>query len=439
MTQSSITVLPATNGLKGEIYVPGDKSISHRAVMLGSIAEGETFVENFLEGEDTLATFKAFRAMGVEIELSGREVPFLRIKGNGLNGLKEPADVINCENSGTTARLLTGLLSAQSFFSVITGDKSLRGRPMKRVVEPLTLMGADIKGRKDSTLLPLAISGRKLKGITYDTPVASAQLKSSLLLAGLYAKGETIITEPAKSRDHTERMLKSFGADIEMNGNKVRVKPGKPLKAQEILVPCDISSAAFFMVGAMITPSSDISIKAVGINPTRTGIIEVLHRMGWDIEIEETSLISNEEPIASIRVKTTKLEGICIGRSQLLVAIDEFPIICIAAAFAKGQTTITGAKELRVKESDRIKEMAGILNALGIKYAELEDGIVINGIGNKTIKGGVTLDSKGDHRIAMSLAIAALRTENGIEIINHECADVSFPGFFDKLNAVCER
>ncbi|TAN61755.1 3-phosphoshikimate 1-carboxyvinyltransferase, partial [bacterium] len=393
---------------------------------------------NFLEGEDTLATFNAFRAMGVDIERRSGLSPILEIKGVGLNGLKEPNDVINCENSGTTARLLTGLLSAQSFFSVLTGDDSLRGRPMKRVVDPLRLMGADINGRKESTLLPLAISGGKLKGIEYSTPVASAQLKSSLLLAGLYAKGETIITEPAMSRDHTERMLKSFGADIEVKGNTVRIKPGKQLQAQRITVPCDISSAAFFMVGAMITPDSDILLRGVGVNPTRTGIIEILKQMGGLINTQIIGELTGE-PVADIRVTTSKLKGIEIDENLLLPAIDEFPVICIAAAFADGVTTITGAKELRIKESDRIKEMAGVLKAIGIECKELANGIIITGNNGKAIQGGVTLDTKGDHRIAMSVAIAALRAENGIEIENWECADVSFPGFFNTLNKVSVR
>jgi len=433
----SITVGEA-KGLNGEVRVPGDKSISHRAVILGAIAEGVTKAVNFLAGEDNLSTKMAFEKMGVHIKLGPDRTrtgtfDILTIHGNGLESLKESDDVIDACNSGTTTRLLTGLLSAQPFFSVITGDDSLRKRPMARVVAPLRQMGATIAGRDDARFLPLAIKGGRLKGIEYKTPVASAQVKSAILLAGLYAKGETIVEEPAKSRDHTERMLKAFGADIKVEGLRVTVTSKNRLKSPGaiILIPGDVSSAAFFMVGAMITPKSTLELKNVGINPTRTGIIDILKKMGGSDSIE----VSNEredwsEPIADIRIKTATLEGVDISGDELLPAIDEFPIICIAAAFAYGITTISGAGELRVKESDRIAVMAQSLRAVGVVCKEKEDGIIIDGSGGKNIKGG-TIDSHGDHRIAMAFAIAGLRATNGITIKNPDCATVSFPGFYD--------
>lgn len=420
-------------GLKGEITVPGDKSISHRSIMLGSIAEGITEVEGFLEGEDNLSTIGAFRAMGVEIERPGSFK--VRIKGAGKDGLKEPDNIIDAGNSGTTTRLIAGILSAQPFFSILTGDSSLRKRPMKRVVEPLTKMGASIFGRKDNSLLPLAIQGRRLKGIHYRTPVASAQLKSAILLAGIYSEGETIVEEPEKSRDHTERMLKLFGADINVTGNSVRVSSTNRLTGCKIIVPGDISSAAFFMVGAMITPESELLIRNVGVNPTRTGIIHVLRKMGGSIEVVDLREVSGE-PVADILVKTSALKGVDIPGEELLPAIDEFPIICIAAAFANGKTSISGAKELRVKESDRIAVMAESLRSVGVTNEEKEDGIIIEGIeGARTIKDG-EIESHGDHRIAMSMAIAALRSKGGIGIKAAQSVDVSFPGFFNTLERV---
>ncbi|MFZ3072110.1 MAG: 3-phosphoshikimate 1-carboxyvinyltransferase, partial [Thermodesulfobacteriota bacterium] len=359
------------------------------------------------------------------------------IHGVGLNGLKEPDDVIDAKNSGTTTRLLMGLLSGQPFYSVITGDDSLRRRPMKRVAEPLRTMGAHIDARAGGEYLPVSIKGGNLKGITYKTPVASAQLKSALLLAGLYAEGETIVEEPEKSRDHTERMLKHFGADIETKGNTVRIKKTKALKGSYIKVPGDISSAAFFMVASAITQGSELTIRGVGINPTRCGIINILEKMGASIEVVNND--GKEEPSADIIVKTAKLKGVNIGAKELLPAIDEFPIICVAAAFADGITEISGAAELRVKESDRIKVMAESLGAIGIKTEEKKDGLIIHGVGrDKTIKGGA-IDSRGDHRIAMALAVAALKTDDGVTIQGSECVDVSFPGFFELLTGVAVR
>ncbi|MEK7773332.1 MAG: 3-phosphoshikimate 1-carboxyvinyltransferase, partial [Deltaproteobacteria bacterium] len=412
----------------------GDKSISHRSVIIGSIAEGVTEIDGFLGGEDNLATIDAFRLMGVDIARTGESI--VRVEGRGMRSLKEPEDVIDAGNSGTTTRLLMGLLSAQPFFSVLTGDASLRKRPMKRVVEPLLEMGASISGRKDSSLLPVAVSGRRLRGISYATPVASAQLKSAILLAGIYADGETTVVEKEKSRDHTERMLKLFGADIEVKGNSVAVRSTKELNGCKINVPGDISSAAFFMVGAMITPESELVIRGVGVNPARTGIIHILRRMGGSIELFNEREVS-AEPVADIRIKSSRLNGVDIGGRELLSAIDEFPALCVAASFASGATAISGASELRVKESDRIAVMASSLNALGVGNVEKEDGIIIEGR-DAGIKGGV-VESFGDHRIAMSMAIAALRSRSGIEIRGARSVDVSFPGFFNELERVKAR
>ncbi len=429
--EGSVTAAPA-KGLKGTVTVPGDKSISHRSIIFGSIATGVTEVEGFLEGEDNLSTLNAFRLMGVKIDRPEKHKVI--VKGAGLVGLSEPPDVVDSGNSGTTARLLAGLLSAQPFFSVITGDSSLRKRPMKRVVDPLLRMGASISGRLNGSYLPLAISGRRLKGISYRTPVASAQLKSSLLLAGICAEGETVIEEPEKSRDHTERMLKLFGADISVHGNTVRVRSTKSLKGCKIVVPGDISSAAFFIVGAAIAPESELLIKNVGINPTRTGIIKIIERMGGSIDMQNRREVSGE-PVADILVKSSSLKGIEISGEELLPAIDEFPIICVAAVFADGTTSISGAGELRVKESDRIAVMAESLAFLGVEVKEKEDGIIIKGIGRGYVKEGV-IKSRGDHRIAMAMAMAALRSRDGIGIEGAQCVDVSFPGFFSVLDSV---
>ncbi len=428
----SIEVGPSS-GLAGDITVPGDKSISHRAVMFGALAEGTTHIAGLLEGEDNNSTLDAFIAMGVDVDwpCTGS----LEIEGRGLKGLAEPADVINAGNSGTTARLLTGILAAQPFFSVITGDESLRRRPMKRVVEPLSLMGANIIGRKDGTLLPLAISGGRLVGIDYKTSVASAQLKTCILLAGLNAEGTTTVREPAKSRDHTERMLSAFGADIRVDGNTVSVGSTKALKGCNINVPADISSAAFFMVAASITAESDLRIRNVGVNPTRTGIVDILRRMGASIELLDERMESGE-PVADIRVRSARLKGLEITGPELLPAIDEFPVICVAAAFADGVSRITGASELRVKESDRIAAAAELLADIGVKAVELEDGIEITGTGGADAPGGADIESHGDHRMAMSAAVAALRCTRPVIVEGAEVIDVSFPGFFQMLDSV---
>jgi len=425
---NSITINPAAS-IRGEITVPGDKSISHRSIMLGAIANGITTVRGFLRGEDNMSTMSAFRAMGVEIDDDSET---LHIHGCGLHGLKEPSDVLDCGNSGTTIRLITGLLSGQSFFSVVTGDQYLRKRPMKRVVEPLSRMGATICGRNQGSLAPLAISGGRLTAIDYESPVSSAQIKSSIMLAGLYADGETSVKEPTLSRDHSERMFKLFGASIDRYDRRVTVRGGARLNAQEVIVPGDISSAAFFMVAALISPGSELLIRNVGVNPTRTGVIDILREMGGDIELLEQREVSGE-PMADILVRSSSLKGIPISGSVIPRAIDEFPAICVAAACAEGVTTIRNAKELRVKETDRISAMAGNLRTLGVEVTECDDGMDIRGV--ESLAGG-EVDSFGDHRIAMSLSVAALVARTGISVKDTDCVATSFPNFFQLLEKV---
>lgn len=415
-------------GLKGEITVPGDKSISHRALMFASIAEGDTRIKGLLKGEDNMATLKAFRQMGVWIQ----DDDCVTVHGNGLNGLREPEEVIDAGNSGTTTRLLTGLLAGQEFYSVITGDQYLRKRPMKRVIEPLIQMGAKIFGRENGNKAPLAIVGSKLKGITYSSPIASAQVKSAILLAGLYADGLTTVTEPTLSRDHTERMLAYLGATMERKGTSVSISGGQKLTGRDIIVPGDISSAAFFMVAAMITEDSELLIKDVGINPTRTGIIDILKDMGGIIGIQNEREVSGE-PVGDILVKSSRLRGIEIKGDVIPRAIDELPVIAVAAVFAEGTTTIRDAKELRVKETDRIGTMATELRKIAIKVEELEDGMVI--IGGRA-RGCAECNSHGDHRIAMSMAIAGLAAESETRIANTDCIDTSFPGFEELIKKV---
>lgn len=428
---NSITIQPAAS-VRGEIIVPGDKSISHRSIMLGAIANGVTTVRGFLRGEDNMSTMHAFRAMGVDI---ADDVETIRITGRGLHGLKEPENVLDCGNSGTTIRLITGLLSGQSFFSVVTGDQYLRKRPMKRVVDPLSRMGAQISGRKGATLAPLAINGRPLKGIEYQSPVSSAQIKSSIMLAGLYADGETSVSEPSLSRDHSERMFSYFGASLVRRDNGVTVRGGVELTAQEVTVPGDISSAAFFMVAALITPDSELLIKNVGVNPSRTGVIDVLQAMGGDIQLVDLREVSGE-PVADILVRSSRLKGISISGSVVPRAIDEFPVICIAAARAEGVTSIREAKELRVKETDRITAMADNLRKLGIMVTETEDGMDITG--SEQLLGGI-VDSCGDHRIAMSASVAALVAAGAITVTDIGCVATSFPTFFPLLEKVASR
>ena len=409
--------------LQGEIRVPGDKSISHRSVMLGSLAEGTTHVRGFLEAEDALATLEAFRSMGVTIDRPGPGE--LRIQGVGLQGLTTPDKSLDLGNSGTSMRLLSGLLAGQNFTTVLTGDVSLSKRPMQRVTAPLKAMGANIVTTELGTA-PLNIQGHTLTGIDYQMPIASAQVKSCLLLAGLYANGETSVTEPAPTRDHTERMLSGFGYQVHRAGNKVTLTSGGKLKATDIDVPSDISSAAFFLVGASIAPDSDVVLQHVGINPTRTGVIDILRLMGANIEIFNERDIGGES-VADLRVRSSQLQGVDIPEELVPLAIDEFPVLFVAAAVANGQTRLSGAEELRVKESDRIQVMADGLKILGVDAEATEDGMVIQG---GEISGGI-VSSHGDHRIAMAFAMAGLRSNSQINI--EDCANVntSFPKFVD--------
>ena len=408
--------------LNGTLRVPGDKSISHRSIMLGSLAEGVTRVSGFLEGDDSLATLRAFRAMGVEIE--GPNHGEVTIQGVGMHGLTAPAGPLDLGNSGTSMRLMSGLMAGQGLDVALVGDASLSSRPMKRVTVPLAQMGADIDTAEGGTA-PLHIKpANGLSGISYDMPVASAQVKSCLLLAGLYAAGETCVSEPAPTRDHTERMLRGFGYPLRREGNRVCITGGGRLHACDIDVPADISSAAFFLVGASIAEGSDLLLEHVGMNPTRDGVINILRLMGADIEVSNEREVGGE-PVADLRVRSAPLNGIRIPVDQVPLAIDEFPVLFVAAACARGETVLSGAEELRVKESDRIAVMADGLRTLGVDASPTADGIVIRG----GEIGGGRVDSHGDHRIAMAFTIAALCARS--EIVIEDCAnvDTSFPGF----------
>jgi len=415
--------------LKGEITVPGDKSVSHRAIMLGAIAEGVTRVSGFLEGEDTLATARIFQQLGVRIETPS---PSERIiHGVGLHGLKASNEDLDCGNAGTAMRLLTGLLAGQNFRSKLVGDASLSKRPMKRVIEPLSLMGASLQSEPNG-LPPLIINSKNtLQGIDYKTEVASAQVKSAILLAGLYAKGETTVYEPHPTRDYTEKMLAAFGWPIEFRPGHARLSGGHRLQAKDIQVPADFSSAAFFIVAATLIPGSDLLIKSVGMNPRRTGLLATLQLMGADIQ-KQNSREQAGEPVADLRVKHAVLTGIEVPESIVPDMIDEFPALFVAAAFAKGETRVSGAAELRVKESDRIAVMSQALRELGAQIEETPDGAIIQG-GN--LHGGEA-DSHGDHRIAMSLAIAGQQASGVVQINDCDNVATSFPGFLELSKSV---
>jgi len=418
--------------LKGELRVPSDKSISHRSVMLSSINKGEVIVRNFLPSEDCLNTLKAFKELGVQIEKRGGEIA---VRGRGKRSLKEPFNVIDLGNSGTSIRLISGILAGQPFYTVLTGDRYLRRRPMDRIALPLRRMGAQIYGREEGRFPPLTVIGNEnLKGIKYKSPKASAQVKSAILLAGLYAEGEVEITEPAKSRDHTERMLRAFGVEVFDEGLTVKLGEKRELEADlEIRVPADISSAAFFMVGALITPNSEVLLKEVILNPTRTGILKVMERMGADFEILNRRETSGEE-VGDIVVRfTSELRPTTVEGREIPTLIDEIPIIALLATQAQGETVIKDAEELRVKESDRIKTTVENLRAIGAEVEELPDGMVIKG--KSRLKGGKVF-SHGDHRIAMTFAVASLITEGPVEIDDTACVSTSYPGFFDDLKGL---
>lgn len=421
--------------LRGEFIPPPDKSISHRAIILGSISDGKSIVRNFLHAEDPLRTVSAFRQMGIETkELKSSKVQRFKgskdlvVIGKGLAGLKEPKNIIDCGNSGTTMRLLCGVLAGQPFRATLTGDESLRKRPMQRVIIPLTEMGTRITSETKG-YPPLTIQGGDLRPIHYKSPIASAQVKSAILLAGLYPDGVTTVQEPDKSRDHTERMLKAVGVDIEIKDLEVSIKGRARLRPLDITIPGDFSSAAFFIVAAAIVPQSEILIKNVGINPTRTGLLRILDMMGARIRIENKHEQTGE-PVADLYVRHSVLKGVTIGGDLVLRAIDEFPILCVAASVASGVTKITGAEELRVKESDRIAGMTKELRKAGVNVKEFPDGVIIEG--GERLK-AATFQSYGDHRIAMAMTIAGLVAEGETIIEDTACIDTSFPGFMEML------
>lgn len=411
--------------LHGTIEVPGDKSISHRACIIGSIANGVTHVSNFLKAEDTLRTVRMFQDMGVDIKLRSNT---LIIQGRGLNSLREPKDILDSGNSGTTARLMLGILAGQNFTSTITGDDYLKKRPMLRVVEPLRKMGARIEGNENGNFLPLTVRGAKLSPISYELNIASAQVKSAILLASLFADGETIVKERVISRDHTERMLKLFGANINKHSGAISVKGNPYLKGQSLTVPGDFSSAAFFIVAGILLKNAKIVIKNVGINPTRTGLYDILKKIGANITIENYSG-KYQEPRGDIVVEGgSELKGIEIGDSIIPKLIDEIPILAVAACLSNGRTIIKDAKELRVKESDRISSMVTELKKMGAKIEELPDGMIIDGVNNLS---GAECNSHGDHRVAMALSIAGLIAEGETKVDDTDCINTSFPEFLD--------
>jgi len=413
--------------IKAEIHVPGDKSISHRAIMIGSLAGGRTRISNFLPSADCLATVECFRKLGIEVKIEDKQV---EVYGKGLRGLKPSKETLNVGNSGTTIRLMAGILSGQPFTTQITGDDSIQRRPMRRIIDPLREMGASIEGRAEGNNIyaPLKISGGKLSPIEYELPVASAQVKSAILLAGLFAPGETTVIEKNHARDHTERMLSYFGAKI----RGARITGLREFCGADIDIPGDLSSASFFMVAALLIPNSELLVRKVGVNPTRTGIIDVLHRMGADLQVKDEEIIS-DEPRANILVRSSKLKGIKISGEIIPRIIDEIPIIAVAATQAEGTTEIRGAEELRIKESDRISTISSELKKMGAVVKELEDGMVIKG--PSALK-GATVKSYGDHRVAMALAMAGLIAEGETIIEDTACIETSFPGFEKILNQI---
>ncbi|MBU3812593.1 MAG: 3-phosphoshikimate 1-carboxyvinyltransferase [Candidatus Niameybacter stercoravium] len=420
-------IQPASH-LKGTLSIPGDKSISHRSIMFGSIAKGTTKIHNFLMGDDCLSTIECFRKLGIDIEMHDDHI---LVHGKGLHGLEPATEILDCGNSGTTTRLISGILAGQPFTSTLTGDASIQKRPMKRIIEPLRQMHAAIEG-KDDNFCPLTISPSTLEGICYTSPVASAQVKSCVLLAGLYANTPTTVCEPALSRDHTERMLSAFGATIERKDKCVTIYPNPELQAMEVIVPGDISSAAFFMVAGLIVPNSKLILQNVGINPTRRGILDALLAMGGRITcFNERELCG--EPVCDMIIESSELHGITIEGDIIPTMIDEIPAFAVAALFADGTTTIKDAKELRVKESNRIDTMCHELGKMGAVIRPLEDGMIIEG---NALLHGATLESYDDHRIAMSLAVAALKAATPSQILNSECIRISYPHFFEHLKTV---
>ncbi|KMK76428.1 3-phosphoshikimate 1-carboxyvinyltransferase [Alkalihalobacillus pseudalcaliphilus] len=423
------TITKVKTGLSGQIKIPGDKSISHRAVMFGAIAKGKTTVSGFLPGEDCLSTIRCFRKLGVEIKQDGENV---EIQGVGLDGLKEPIDILDVGNSGTTTRLMLGILAARPFHSVIIGDDSIAKRPMARVTEPLKSFGAQIDGRGNGNYTPLSIRGGATKAITYTLPVASAQVKSALLLAGLQSEGVTTVTEPRLTRDHTERMLETFGVSIQREGKSISIEGGQTLTGQHIEVPGDISSAAFFLVAGAIVPESTCTLLQVGLNPTRAGIMEVLEAMGARVSIANQRMVGSE-PVADITIETSQLKGTVIEGDLIPRLIDEIPVIAVLATQAEGQTIIKDAEELKVKETNRIDTVVSELSKLGATIEATEDGMIITG--KSTLKGG-TVDSFGDHRIGMAMAVAGLIAEQEVVIQDSKAIAVSYPTFFEHIETL---
>ena len=423
-------IITPKKNIHATITVPGDKSISHRSIMFGALSKGITEIEGFLMGEDCLSTINCFQKLGINIEQYQNKI---LVHGKGLHGLTAPTEILDVGNSGTTLRLISGILSAQPFCSQLTGDSSIQKRPMNRIAVPLRNMGAVLKGNDDNKLFaPFTIEGRQLKGITYTLPVASAQVKSAILLAGIFAECETVVIEPQPTRDHTEIMLRYMGADIQKIGNEIHCKPAEQLYAKKIVVPADISSAAYFMVMGCICENSEILLKNVGINQTRTGIIDALKAMGGNIAIENESII-NGEKIANIRVKYSALHGTTIGGADIPRLIDEIPVIAVAACFAKGTTIIKDAQELKVKESNRIQTIITELKKFGADITETEDGMIINGV--EHLK-GCTEESHNDHRIALAMSIAGACALGETTIVDAECVNISFPNFYDIVTAI---
>lgn len=415
-----------SSSLRGSLEIPGDKSISHRSVMFGALARGTTEISHFLKGADCLSTISCFRSMGIQIEEKEGKI---LVRGNGLRGLRKPDRILDCGNSGTTTRLISGILAGQDFDVTLTGDASIRTRPMKRIMEPLSLMGARIESVEGNGCAPLRIQGTSLHGISYQTPVASAQVKSAILLAGLYADGETRVTEPALSRDHTERMLAAFGADVRSEKTTAVIRPAMELYGQSIQVPGDISSAAFFLAAGMLVPGSRILLKNVGVNPTRDGVVKVFRRMGGNIETVD-SFLRGGEPAADLEVSYSRLHGTVIEGDIIPTLIDELPVIAAVACFAEGETVIRDAAELKVKESNRIEAMVTNLRAMGADAEETEDGMVIRG--GRPLH-GTLIRSRNDHRIAMTFAVAALAADGETDIPEWDCVDISYPGFLADL------
>ena len=419
-------IFEKSTSLKGELTIPGDKSISHRAIMLGSLAEGTTEIHHFLNGADCLSTIGCFRILGINIE--EKEDGIVCVHGKGLHGLSAPQATLDVGNSGTTTRLLSGILSAQPFTSEVSGDDSINRRPMKRIITPLSMMGADIKSKAGNDCAPLLIHGGPLTGIHYESPVASAQVKSAILFAGLYAEGNTSVTEPYISRNHSEQMIQYFGGSVQTIGTTVTVFPGQKLEGQFIEVPGDISSAAYFITAGLIVPGSELLIKNIGINPTRSGMIDAVKMMGGSLTLLNEK--SGTEPCADIYVKSSSLHGITIEGELIPALIDEIPIIAVLACFAEGTTIIKDAQELKVKESNRIEVMVENLTKMGADITATDDGMIIHG--GKPLHGAI-IGSRLDHRVAMSFAVAGLAAEGKTEIIGSECVNISYPGFYEDL------